>query len=196
MWGWSPNHLRKNPGMDPSQIMLPSTGPLRYTANPEAEDFDLQDLPTGRGLLGCEDVAFHGKNDDNIKYYVEHIWKVGDGNSEIDCYFLKSSHVCFLHVFFCVCVLFYWWCDVGMSFSGSLWQELLVEIMDRWEECGLVPKEAGVFAWNVWKKLGRRNCPVVPRWVVKFNFDYSGFFWTFKFWSFAMLRKHMGENSC
>jgi len=94
--------------MDPSQIMLPSTGPLRYTANPEAEDFDLQDLPTGRGLLGCEDVAFHGKNDDNIKYYVEHIWKVGDGNSEIDCYFLKSSHVCFLHVFFV-----YAYCFIG-----------------------------------------------------------------------------------
>lgn len=70
------------------QIMLPSTGPLRYTANPEAEDFDLQDFPRlGAGCWVVKMFAFHGKNNDNIKYYVEHIWKVGDGNSEIDCNF-------------------------------------------------------------------------------------------------------------
>ena len=65
------------------EIMLPSTGPLRYTANPEAEDFDLQDLP--RLVAGCWVVKMFlsmEKTPIISNHYVEHMeswgWKFGN----------------------------------------------------------------------------------------------------------------------
>ena len=49
---------------------------------------------------------------------------------------------CFLHVF---CMCNFTGDVVGISFFRSLWQDVLVEIMDRWEDCCLVPKRS-------WKK--------------------------------------------
>ena len=125
MWGWS-QPLPKKAGMILQRCSPPPPWPEIYgqsrsrrLRSPGFTDWaPFWAKEKRRFSLGCEDVSLSMEKTTIISnYYVEHIWKSWGWKFGNWLYFLKSSHGCFLHVFFLYAYSFIG--DVTLVFLGN-----------------------------------------------------------------------------